>query len=240
MRLAVISDIHGNLAALEAVLADIDAQVPDHVLCAGDVVGYGPEPEECLNLVRERDIPCVMGNHEQGVAFPMTRSWFNPQSRKAVDLTAKLISASSLEYISGLPRFLVQDGCRVVHGFPPDEIRTYLFALDADELASRFPKMNEKANFVGHTHELELVTWDGRVVARRPVQEGIYPVGEQAFVCNVGSVGQPRDGDPRAKYVLWDDTRRTVEVRCVPYDIERTVARIREQGFPEISAKRLY
>jgi len=120
MRIAILSDIHGNLEALEQVLEDLDRQRPDSVVCLGDNVGYGPNPEEVLNIVRERRMPCVMGNHELGVVDAQYLGWFNPLARTSLLVTRQLLSSSSLEYIRDLKPFLIHEEGLFVHGCPPD------------------------------------------------------------------------------------------------------------------------
>ncbi len=241
MKLAVISDIHGNLEAFERVLEDMDTQAPDLVYCLGDSVGYGPEPEAVTELVRARNIPQVCGNHELAMVRSAERIWFNPTAREALERSRKLVSRRSLKYMKTLPLFLDEWGCYFVHGFPPDSPRTYLFERGDDELPETFTFLRGRICFVGHTHELGLVESHAGGIRRTLLTEGvsILRVGN-GYIVNVGSVGQPRDGDNRAKYVLYDTERRLLQVRCVPYDIARTAAAIIALGLPEQYARRLW
>jgi predicted phosphodiesterase len=241
MRRAVISDIHGNLEAFREVLADIEAQAPDAVVSLGDNVGYGPDPEGVIELIREREIPSVLGNHEHGLINPNRRSWFNFMARKALKVTEDMLSSESLDYIASLPMKIVEDGRHFVHGFPPDSAHTYLFAQDEYELIKVFRTLPSEMFFVGHTHLLELVEFYGGTCDRFEIWEGAREIeaGRRAMV-NAGSVGQPRDHDPHAKYVIWDDETRTLEVRFVEYDVMKTADKIVELGIPETYATRLY
>ncbi len=239
MLVAVLSDIHGNIEALEAVWQDMAPLQIGQVVCLGDVVGYGPNPEEAVNSVRERDVLCCMGNHELGIVNATERAWFNATAQKGLGLTAELLSSESLRYMASLPRYVCLAGARFVHGFPPDNVTTYLFQVDEGEITAWFER-GEVLTFVGHTHELGLVSRGGAGVARRDLVRERFVLDGSPCIVNAGSVGQPRDGNNKAKYLIWNTQTGMIEVRFVPYDIERTVAKIRERGFPEYYATRLW
>jgi len=239
MLVAIMSDIHGNLEALEAVLSDMALWPVEEVVSIGDMIGYGPNPEEVLVALRRREVLCCMGNHELGIVSQAERSWFNATALKGLSLTAGLLSAESLAYIGSLPRFLCLAGARFVHGFPPESVTTYLYEAKETRLVSWFAQ-GETLTFVGHTHELALVSWNGTEVERRDLGRGCFMLEDGPCIVNAGSVGQPRDGNNNAKYLLWDTGPGTVEVRFVPYDIESTVAKIRARGFPDYYATRLW
>ncbi|MGD8563871.1 MAG: metallophosphoesterase family protein [Desulfarculaceae bacterium] len=240
MRLAVISDIHGNLEACQEVLTDIGRAGADSVVCLGDNVGYGPNPEEVMEIIRARRIPCVLGNHELALVQPRMLDWFNATVRQVLAATKELLSPASLEFMASLPFFLVIDGLRLVHGCPPESATEYLFEVSRASLARRLQEIPELVCFVGHTHLLEGYLLEKGELRPQDLDQGIYPLkpGER-YLFNVGSVGQPRDGDPRAKYVIYDSQAHTLEVRFVPYDIASTAAKIRALGFPEYFAARL-
>ncbi len=239
MLVAILSDIHGNIEALDAVWQDMTSFPVGRVISLGDVVGYGPNPEEAVFSVRERDVLCCMGNHELGIVNASERDWFNSTAQKGLGLTSSLLSSASLQYIASLPRFVCFAGARFVHGFPPDSVTTYLFQADDDDLAAWFGQ-GEGLTFVGHTHELGLLSWDGTGVVRRNLARERFVLDGNPCIVNSGSVGQPRDGNNNAKYLLWNTQTGVIEVRFVSYDIERTVAKIRERGFPEYYATRLW
>jgi len=240
MRIAVISDIHGNMEAFNRVLDDIGRSHVDSIFCLGDLVGYGPEPEAVVQQVQALEIPTVMGNHELGVANPKVLEFFNPLARRSLERTAQLLSADSIDYICGLAPVGISNGCRWVHGFPPESISTYLFQVKDDKIIATFDIMPEPICFVGHTHVIEMISFDGRVVMHQTLSRGIIPLKtEQRCIINVGSVGQPRDNNNNAKYVIWDSQNHTIEVRYVPYDIESVVAKIIAAGLPESHAYRL-
>jgi len=241
MRLAVFSDIHGNLEAFKEVLADMDRAQVEGVMCLGDNIGYGPEPEEVVNLVRRRNILCVMGNHELAVIEPQYLERMNPSARKSALLTRSLLSAETVAYISTLKPFAIFHGALCVHGCPPDSVTTYLFQVSAARLVRLFRAMKERVCFAGHTHDLEIISFDGTQVTRAALPEGrVRLESGRQYIINVGSVGQPRDGNNNAKYVIWDTCEETVDVRFVPYDIAKTVQKILELGFPAFNAERLW
>ncbi len=245
MRLGIISDIHGNLEALTAVLADLDAQAPDAVYCLGDTVGYGPDPEACVRLVRQRGIPSVMGNHEHALGSEHNKRWFNPMPRKALDITESMLSAGSMAWCHGLPRHRVVDTpdgpCRLVHGFPPRNLHLYLYQVRDRNLHRGFESCHEPVIFVGHTHDLARVTFDGDLARRHAMNAGETDLESGLrHIVNVGSVGQPRDDyDKSAKYALYDSAVRRVEVRFVPYDAAPTARKIIAAGIPGTYAERL-
>lgn len=241
MRLAVLSDIHGNLHALRAVLTDLAGQDVQSVVNLGDVIGYGPDPEDCVALVRELAIPTVCGNHEHAMLRPSHKRWFNTTARLAVDVTETLISDASRAWFHTLPKAIVRDGCRFVHGYPPENMHLYLFNIMDDRLTVTFETMAERICFVGHTHDLLWAEWDGHGVRRGELSPGVMDLDPQrSYILNVGSVGQPRDEvDARAKYALYDADAGTLEIRCVDYDRVAVAARIRERGIPETYAARL-
>lgn len=237
MSIAILSDIHGNLEALEAVWADLSAFDVRQVICLGDMIGYGPNPEEVLEFVRQQGALCCQGNHEMGVAFRRKRHLFNPTARKGLGMTEELLSVQSLDFITSLPPFLLVQGARFVHGFPPDSVTTYLYTVADDQILDWFAR-GEDLTFVGHTHELFSLERKGQRVVRRALGPEQF-ILKRPCLLNVGSVGQPRDGNNNAKYLLWDPARDLVQVRFVAYDIKTTVSKIRARGFPEYFATRL-
>ncbi len=241
MRLAVISDIHGNADALSAVLADIDARAPDAVFCLGDAIGYGGEPERVIRTLHRHAIASVLGNHERAVLAPERLEWFNPLARKSLVRTAAMLSGESLRAMAAFPVALSAHGCRFVHGFPPESVSTYHFEVPAGKKRRILRSMAERICFIGHTHDLTLITCDGRRLTEAALgAETIHlQPGGRAIVC-AGSVGQPRDGTPDAKYVIWDDAAATLEVRFVRYDIAAAAEKIIAAGLPRAHANRLW
>lgn len=239
MRIAILSDIHGNMEALTACWQDLADIAVDTIVCLGDMIGYGPDPDDVICSVREHNALCCLGNHEWGVAFPEARHWFNHTALKGVQKTASLLSPESLAFIAALPRSLVLEGARFVHGFPPDSVTTYLFQVEEAQLAFWFAQ-GEALTFVGHTHELVLVQYSDTGIEQCELGQELVPVPTVPCLFNIGSVGQPRDGNNRAKYALWDTQANTVEIRFVAYDIACTVRKIEARGFPEYYGSRLW
>lgn len=232
---AVISDIHGNLEALQAVLADIPTEARD-IYCLGDVIGYGANPNECCELVRDQGMLTISGNHDLAVADNTTDlSWFNPVAAAAVEWTRKQLTKDNVEFLLTRPRMMQNHEALFVHGSirDPDEyiLNTDIAKENLALLISDYPDI--PLCFFGHTH----------VKAISPPPHD--PVGPNTFdlssggpyLVNPGSVGQPRDGDTFASYVLVDGQR--VTYRFVEYDIQRAQAKIREAGLPDVLAERL-
>ena len=240
MLLAVIADIHANLEALEAVLADMDRHHPDTVVSLGDNIGYGPDPEAVVRRLEALGIPSVRGNHEWAVADPTRERSFNVQSREAVVRTRELLPPDILARIATYPTSLVQNGCRFVHGLPPNDTTTYLFEAGDVTLRRAFARTPETVSFVGHTHMLEAACLVGRDVERYELSPGVNPLDPgQHHIVNVGSVGQPRDGDNRAKYGLYDVDAHRLTIMAVPYDNAAVARKIVERGLPKRYADRL-
>jgi predicted phosphodiesterase len=240
MRLAIVSDIHGNYEALEEVLADIEQSQVDRIISLGDNIGYGPDPEGVLRALDSLNVPSVLGNHEMAIVEPSFLNWFNPSARESLAITRRLLSRESLDWIRGFGRSLDSGSGLFVHGFPPDSVTRYLFEVSNSEFESLFDSMIQQVCFVGHTHELVMVEYAKTQVEQRNLICGTYFLEDGGkYVINAGSVGQPRDGDRRAKYVVWDQEERTLDVRCLAYDVAKTVKKIMDLGFPQINARRL-
>jgi len=215
MQVGVISDIHANRVALDAVVEDMPSV--DRVVCAGDVVGYNPWPGECVDRVRERGVPTVMGNHDRAVASG-TAFAFNSMAGAGVEYTREELDDEQIDWLGSLPdeRTAFDAQVKIVHGHPDDPDRYTYPDLFGPELLDE-----EDALVLGHTHVQYHETYD----------EGI--------VMNPGSVGQPRDGDPRAAYALLDLDAMEVEERRVGYEIERVERAVDEAGLPEEIGTRL-
>ena len=219
MRIALLSDIHANLVALEAVLLEVTAA--DEIWVMGDTVGYGPEPGDVLAALVERSARVVAGNHDRAVATGAGLELFNPTARAAALLHREWLSAEERDYLGALPlTFAAADRYTVCHGSPRDPLWEYVFDRATAEAAIRSAETPHCCN--GHTHVPAVIDLPG---GRRMI--------------NPGSVGQPRDGDPRAAYAWLDSTTAAVELRRVEYDVGKTQERMRARGLPEILADRL-
>lgn len=242
MKTVILSDIHANATALLAVFREIESIEVDAVISLGDNIGYGPEPEKVINIIRARDIPSVTGNHELAVKQPGFLAMFNPVARKSLEMTLTLLSQDSIEYIKGMENALVRGDCRFVHGFPPESPTKYLFEVSTSEISTVLSEMRENLCFIGHTHDLELITLDPETntLTRERLKRGAVPLNPSCkHLINAGSVGQPRDGNNQAKYVIWDDEAHELSIRFVTYNISDTVRKIYAAGLPEQHALRL-
>lgn len=240
MKVAVLSDIHGNLEALLAVSDDLRRRGADRVICLGDSIGYGPDPEEVVRQLRRLGCVSVLGNHECALTDRRARKWLNFQAEENNIVTAGLLSPESLAYCTSLPKSLVFDQACFVHGYPPQSVFLYLNRQSDASLTSLLTAATVPLFFLGHTHQLQLVWQEDGVISRRALgRERLALAPEQKYIVNAGSVGQPRDGDHHAKYLLWDTGAASLEVLFVAYDFRTTMEKIKERGFPAVYAARL-
>lgn len=239
MRVALLSDVHANLAALEAVLSDANAERVEAIWNVGDVVGYGPNPDQVIELMVTEGARCVAGNHDAAVAGLISLEDFNPRAAAAARWTIEHTTPASREYLTALPQVEKQGSYTLVHGTLRDPIWEYLTTFDAAR--AHFAAQETPYSVVGHTH-LPLVVREvspGRVEAFTPESGTVVEIGEERLCINPGGVGQPRDGDPRAAYAVLDTDAATVSFHRVAYDIATTQERMRAAGLPEALAVRL-
>jgi predicted phosphodiesterase len=240
MKVAVLADIHGNLEAFDAVQRDLVQQGADRVICLGDNIGYGPDPETVVCRLRQLGYSSVLGNHEFALMDKRGRKWLNFQAAENNVETETLLSEASRKYCCSLPLFLVFQGSHFVHGYPLDSVVRYLDKQSDEKIAALFATAQPALYFVGHTHKLVLVSGQKGVITRRILgQETVELDADKKYIVSCGSVGQPRDGDYRAKYILWDIGKHRLTVRFVDYDKLTTMKKIRDRGFPENYALRL-
>jgi len=238
MRVAVVSDIHANLAAVEAVLAAIDEDAPDELWCLGDLVGYGPRPSECTEAVAARARVCLAGNHDLAVIGKLDLLDFSGDAAAAARWTRGVLTPTARGYLEGLEPLGAAEGVSLFHASARDPVWEYVLSDEAAEATLEL--VDTPLVLVGHSHAaLQVSLRDG------VLEGGLAPAGTELalapgrFLLNPGSVGQPRDGDPRAAYLLLDLEARTASFRRVEYDIARTQAETLEAGLPEMLALRL-
>jgi diadenosine tetraphosphatase ApaH/serine/threonine PP2A family protein phosphatase len=231
---AIISDVHSNLEALEAVFADIAGQNIHEIYCLGDIIGYGPNPRECLDLVRTRCKVTLLGNHDQAAIFDP--KGFNPAAERATFWTRKQLEApipnrqaaeERWEFLGELPTTHRDGDFLFVHGSPRKPVDEYIFPEDIynpRKMQAIFGLVRRYC-FQGHTHSPGIYTEDLQFYSPDEIDH-TYRLGDPKVLCNVGSVGQPRDGDPRACYVVLEEP--TIRFRRVPYDFEKTIDKIRD------------
>jgi diadenosine tetraphosphatase ApaH/serine/threonine PP2A family protein phosphatase len=238
MRVAVISDIHGNLHALEAVLADIDRQAPDEVWCLGDVVGYGPRPNECVALIRERATLALCGNHDLAVIGTIDLALFSGDAAAAARWTRDVLTPEAAAWLGSLQPTATRREVELFHGSPRDPVWDYVLSEEV-ALFSLLQTVSPVV-LVGHSHVALALGWDGEQIEGGLAPEGTeVDRGDRRWLLNPGSVGQPRDGDARAAWLLIDEEASRGTFRRVTYPIDKTQAEIREQGLPTALAARL-
>jgi diadenosine tetraphosphatase ApaH/serine/threonine PP2A family protein phosphatase len=237
VRYAILSDIHGNLEALRAVLADCGDQA-DGVLCLGDTVGYGADPGACIELVAGRAHAIVGGNHEHGVAGRLDLTWFNRFARAAAEWTREQLDDDHRAYLGALPLVAEVEDATLVHASPaqPDE---WDYLVTAEDGFAAFPHFATRWCFVGHSHTPGAWSLGSTGPDHHPGSVSVQSERGRRYIVNVGSVGQPRDRDPRAAYALWDVEAGRVDIRRVVYDVSAARRKIAEAGLPRFLADRL-
>ncbi len=220
MKIAVVSDIHGNVVALEAVLKSIKTQGIDSIYCLGDIVGYGADPNDCVSIIRSQSIPSALGNHDAAAVFLEQSKRFNSKARTAIEWTFNTLTPDNKAFLSQLPYTIEKEDTLFVHATPIDpESWTYLYV--DHPLSPVFNHLKPRVIFIGHTHV-----------------PGIS--ASTKIIVNAGSVGQPRDGNPDACWVAWDDVRNEATFHRVQYDVELAAQRIWNAGLPTRFGERLF
>lgn len=241
MKVAIFSDVHGNFEALKCVYADIEQNDVATTVCLGDMVGYGPEPEAVVKFIIQNGIPGVAGNHELAILEDEALEGMNARARASILITRNLVSETTLDFIGQLPRHSLLNEMRLVHGMPPDSATTYLNWVGDDEIVECMKAVSQRMIFVGHTHRPIVYSLNATDLDAFIPKEGKTRLQrETQYIVNVGSVGQPRDGDARARYVIYDSDADEVELRFVDYDYQKTADRIIALGFPIFNARRLF
>ena len=229
-KIALISDIHGNLPALEVVLRELDRHNPDTWLCLGDIVGYGPFPAECIEIIRERRIPTIMGNHDAGVSGKLTLKHFRNPNKKLIELTRTLLSTSQLDWLKKLPYKLTDTNTWVASHASPIDPEKWIYLDSAIKARKVLADIDVPLCFVGHTHIPAVVS---------------SQIGNLAFVkgnkylVNPGSVGQSRDDDSRASCCLIDTDSWEIKNFRLEYNIEKVLHGLNKLGFDRGEAHRL-
>ena len=245
MRRAILSDIHGNLEALEAVLADIDTQQIDEIYCLGDIVGYGPNPRECIDRVMTFQV-VVLGNHDQGALFDP--EGFSSGAERAIFWTRDQLEGGDnpeaaqrrWDFLAELPRAVRQQKRLFVHGSPRNPLNEYVFPEDVynTKKLEKLFSLVDHVSFQGHTHVPGVFTEDLRFYHPGDIGER-FTLGERKAMVNVGSVGQPRDRNPAAAYALFDRDRQEITFFRIVYDAASAAERIRDCGLPGSLAYRV-
>ena len=238
MRIAVISDTHANLHALQAVLAAIAAEDVEEIWCLGDLVGYGPRPNECVALVREHASVCLVGNHDLAVVERLDLALFMGPAGAAARWTRTVLEDDARSFLLSLEPTARGEDVSLVHGSPRDPVWEYVLSEPA--AAAAFADTTEPLVLVGHSHVALAIALDDRGVTGGVAEGGTeVDLPGRRHLLNPGSVGQPRDGDPRAAWLVIDTSAARATFRRTGYPVELTQAEMRERGLPEVLAARL-
>jgi len=240
MSYAILSDIHANFQALQRVLKDAARLQIERFIICGDLVGYGAQPNECCQAIRELNAPVVRGNHDEAAVRPAKEEWFNAAARACIQWTRETLSEDNLAFLRELPPTQRVPGAHVCHGSLPDPD---LYTTGPREAMTSLAVMEEDLCFLGHTHCAEWYTYrnDQRLPGQSPRPEGgrLELAAGRKYVVNPGGVGQPRDGNSQTSYAVWDPEARTVEIRRLSYDVAAAQRLIYEAGLPQSMAERL-
>ena len=233
MRYAIIADIHANLTAFKAVLDDIKRRGGvEEIWCLGDVVGYGPDPCQCIELLRRHNHVCVAGNHDWAAIGKLATSEFNPDAAIACRWTAQQLSPGDVKYLESLPEVIQKGDFTLVHGSPRQPIWEYLISVSSAK--ENFAYFQSQFCLVGHSHMPLIFSQDedGTYSSSQFLTNIGLVLGRNRLIINPGGVGQPRDSDPRASYAIYDTETRLVKLYRVPYDIRSTQDRMVARGLP--------
>lgn len=239
MRIAIVSDVHSNIEALDAVLAHAESGgAVDAVWCTGDLVGYGPDPNAVIDRLRDAGAVCIAGNHDLAATGRMDDGEFNPMAATATRWTSEALSPEHRDWLAALPLVHVEGEFTLVHGSLREPEWEYL--LSGEQALAQFALQDTHASIVGHSHIQFYAVEDDVMPALTEVRDGgALALGEARVILNPGGAGQPRDGDPRAPYMLYDDAARAITWHRVPYDFTATQRKIIAAGLPKRLADRL-
>ncbi len=240
MRTAIISDIHGNLEALSAVLYDIESLNIDEIVCLGDIIGYGPNPNECISLVSKKCPIILLGNHDAAVLDPLSTQNFNINAKLAIEWTQKQLTDESREVLKKLTMTKVDETKTYVHA-TPYEPRMWYYISSVEEALFNFQFFNTTFCLVGHTH-IPVTIALSRDNKINVSQDGFLDFSrddDRQFLINVGSVGQPRDRNPRASFGILDTDASTFSLRRIDYDINKCQMKMRKHKLPDFLINRL-
>lgn len=241
MKLAILSDIHSNLEALEAVFEDAQNQNIDSIYCTGDLVGYAANPNEVIHLLRQRKVKCVMGNHDfacfdEEMEYRMTKN-----ARAAIAYTCQVLRSGNFNFLKVLPRYINGNGVYITHGLPPESLDQYVSLQSNHALIIAFSGFQEQVAFVGHTHLFEIyeLTENGRI-ERHIFNGNSFDLKlTSQYIISAGSVGQPSDANREAGYLIYDTTNQLLIKRMIQYNVELTIEKISAAGLPMDNGLRL-
>ncbi|TFE68239.1 metallophosphoesterase family protein [Methylacidiphilum caldifontis] len=242
MKIALLSDIHGNLEALESVLEEILDRRIDKIICLGDIVGYGADPSICLQKIREHADTILQGNHDYYCSLPQLPenivNRLNPIALDAIEFTRKVLSEDEKRFLISLPLIWENKDLMATHSNFCDP-QSWQYVLSSEEASENFKAGSFRIGFLGHTHIVSLFVQNGDSRVFQFRFKRLFLKRNLRFLLNVGSVGQPRDGDPRAAFVVYDTENDEVQVCRIAYDIEKSALKIKNAGLPLQLAERL-
>lgn len=240
MRIAVISDIHGNMEAFQAALDDIAEHNVDKIYNLGDFIDYGADSEQVARKIMNSDIETIIGNHEYPFFDPTLVNNFSPTAYQSFQITKKMLSEEVITWIKSLTKVKIFRNCRFVHGMPPDSVDTYLSYQSKYELLNRMLEMDEKIAFIGHTHIQKVVKFnkkDMNIFLTGFRDHKVKLDDKHKYIINAGSIGQPRSSNKKAKYVIYDLDDQIVTTRYLDYDVDTAVKKIKDAGYPDRNAR---
>ena len=233
MRYAIIADIHANLAAFRAVLDHIERRGGvEEIWCLGDVVGYGPDPCQCIELLRQYNHVCIAGNHDWAAIGKAALSEFNPDAAIACRWTAQQLSPEDIKYLESLPEIIQKEDFTLVHGSPRQPIWEYLISVSSAK--ENFAYFQSQFCLVGHSHMPMVFKYDetGTCSFSQFMPNVGLALGKSRLIINPGGVGQPRDGNPQASYAIYDSEAKVIRLYRIPYDIAATQDKMMQNGLP--------
>jgi predicted phosphodiesterase len=241
MRYAILADIHSNLEAFKAVLSDAESKGGfDQIWCLGDIIGYGPDPCACIELLQKYDNICIAGNHDWATIDKADISEFNLPAAQVCLWTYKQLGTGDVDYLSGLPEVISQNDFTLVHGSPRKPLWEYV--LSTGVAKSNFAHFDTNYCLVAHSHVPQVYAYDEKkneCLLAEPSDKSSYDFGKRRLIINPGAVGQPRDGDPHASYMICDIDADTINHYRVAYDFSKTQAKMTKHDLPEVLIERL-
>lgn len=233
MKTAVISDVHSNIEALSAVFSELEQTGIERVICLGDIVGYGADPDDCLHLIKDKCEVVIRGNHDSAVSGSDEYSSFNPEAEEAIYWTRNRISEEWKSYLESLPMIFEENGIIYVHASPHKPER-WSYIVSREDALFEFRYFKGSAAFIGHSHLSGIFCHDGDTFDNEVILNE-----EKRYIINVGSVGQPRDGNSNAAYAVYDDKLKSVNINRVAYNVESAAEKIIDAGLPNFLSSRL-
>lgn len=237
MRYGIFSDVHSNFEAISAVLAAYQQERIERYLCIGDIVGYATDAHDCIRLIRDLKAQIVAGNHDWGASGKFDLEYFNPNAKETLVWTRKILSPEESDFLSGLPLAHSEENFTLVHG-TLDSPEKFYYLNNYDEADRTFTVLEKQICFVGHTHRQGVFVEAENNLFYKSLTR-LELEDRKRYIINVGSVGQPRDGDSRACFVIYDSEAKTVELKRLEYNFNVTQNKILKAGLPDFLARRL-